>query len=126
MNVTPKRWRTVGSATAIVVALLAAVLLYRGHLTQQVLGELTSKDVQHIRRMTWSRRTQDRSNPRAILTIRSFRGAIAKMEVMERPAVLPEMTYVVYRDRFNNKSNVYYFKTDGTNGWKFSGSSESW
>lgn len=83
--------------------------------------------------MALSRRTAGYSTPHPYSSaplikrlLYRIRGSVARMEIIERPSVQPGMAYVVYRDRFDtNHSYVYYFKTDGTNGWRFSSEKET-
>lgn len=123
-----------GVGAILLAPIILGVLFYcTGSTSGRVVGDLTTKDVRNIARMVSQRRTGDYRSPHPYASasavtrlVHRFRRATAKMEVMKRPDVFPSMVYVVYRERFNtNHMYVYYFETDGTNGWKYSSSKES-
>ena len=134
MGTTRKKFVAIGIAATLCAPVILAVLFCCARSAPSVVGDLTPSDVRDLQRMTRSLRTRDYRSPHPCASLSPVRrllyrvrGATARMDVMERPRVLPSMAYVVYRDRFaTNHTYVYYFETDGRNGWKFSSSKESW
>jgi len=134
MNATRKTFVAMGIAATLFASMILALLFCCTHSASRVVGDLTPNDVRDLHRMTRSLRSRAHSSPHPYASLSPVRkllyrvrGATARMDVMERPSVAPSMAYVVYRDRFaTNHTYVYYFETDGTNGWKFSSSKESW
>ena len=134
MSATRKKFVAMGIAATLFASVILAVLFCCTRPGPRVVGDLTPSDVRDLRRMTRSLRTRDYRSPHPYASLSPVRellyrvrGATARMDVMERPSVVPSMAYVVYRDRFaTNHTYVYYFETDGRNGWKFSSSKESW
>lgn len=119
-------------ASLLTPIILGVLFCCIGSTPSRVVGDLTTKDVRNVTRMVSQRRTDYRSpHPYASASavtrlLHRFGRATAKMELTKRPDVVPSMVYVVYRERFNtNHMYVYYFETDGTNGWKYSSSKES-
>ena len=120
-------------ASLLTLIILGVLFCCTGSPPSRVVGDLTTKDVRNITRIVSQRRAGDYRSPHPYASasavmrlLHRFRRATAKMELMKRPDVVPDMVYVVYRERFNtNHMYVYYFETDGTNGWKYSSSKES-
>ena len=110
------------SIVATIVLSAAVTFLAR---PDKVVGDLNSDDVRKLQRIVRSVRARD-FQPYAGATLMRkcvdrLRFTLAKIEIVERPRVIPDMAYIVYRDRLDtNRTSVYYFKTDGTNGWRFS------
>lgn len=132
MRATRKKFVAIGIAATLFASVILAVLFCCTRSDPRVVGDLSPSDVRDIQRKTWSLRTRDYNSVHRYASyslVRKLlyraRGATARMDVIERPN--PEMAYVVYRDRFDtNHTYVYYFETDGRNGWKFSSSKESY
>jgi hypothetical protein len=120
------------AATAL-ASVISLEIFYAVRTDPRVAGDLTPRDVRDLQRMASSLRDEHyrSQHPYGSETlvgslICRARGLTVRMEIMEKPSAVSDMACVVYRDRFDtNRTYVYYFKAQGTNGWKFSSSRES-
>jgi hypothetical protein len=133
VTATRKKLIKISIAAALIVMVVTVGLFTWIHPNPKVVGDLTASDVHEITRIARSHRTAGFTTPHPFASapllkrlLYRLRGAVARMEIIERPTVKPGMAYVVYRDRFDtNHSYVYYFKTDSADGWRWSSEKET-
>jgi hypothetical protein len=100
MSATRKKFLAMGIAVTLFASVILAVLFCCTRSAPRVVGDLTPSDVRDLQRMTRSLRTRDYRSPHPYASLSPVRkllyrvrGATARMDVMERPSVVPSMAY---------------------------------